>query len=160
MFLLRLIGWRLLSGLASSLKVALHHELERSFLLIWRQILEDRQLAGSVAGMVLSQFSVLAMISGVAYCASWLGRLGSGRPFPRMALILCAIGLLIIAYSQFVLTPEIALLRDTIRSGGETPELAGRFGRLHGTSVVLFGLQWVMAASAFVVHTYKTFARH
>ena len=123
-------------------------------------LLEDRQLAGSIAGAILSRYTLLAAICGVAYGISWMGRLGSGRPFPRAALILVGIALLVIAYSQFVLTPEITLLREAIRSGGETPELSGQFGRLHGTSVALFGLQWILTGSAFILHAYKTFARH
>lgn len=123
-------------------------------------VMEDRQLAGALAGAVLGRYSVLALICGAGYCAAWLGRLGSGRPFPRPALILTGIAILVVAYNHFMLTPEINLLRETIRSSGETPELSGQFGRLHGTSVILFGIQWVMAGSAFVVHMYRTFARH
>lgn len=123
-------------------------------------IVEDRQLAGALAGAVLGRYSLLALICGAVYCAAWLGRLGSGRPFPRLALILTGIAVLVVVYSHFILTPEISLLRETIRLSGETPELTGQFGRLHGTSVMLFGIQWVLTGSAFVVHLYRTFARH
>jgi ABC-type thiamin/hydroxymethylpyrimidine transport system permease subunit len=123
-------------------------------------VLEDRQLAGALAGMVLGRFSIMALVCGIVYGATWLGRLGSGRPFPRLALILTGIAILVVSYNHFILTPDIALLREAIRAGGETPELTGQFGRLHGTSVILFGIQWILAGSAFVVHVYRTFARH
>jgi hypothetical protein len=76
----------------------------------------------------------------------------------RIALILILLALAVVCYSQFVLSPEVAELRDAIRSGGETPEISGRFGALHSRSVALFGVQLLLTGVALVLHIQRSVA--
>jgi uncharacterized membrane protein len=113
----------------------------------------ERQLAGSIAGYVLGRFQVICLISGAVYCLSWIfARLTGGRPH-RWALPLVIVALLLAAYAHFALDPQIATLRDTLRAAGDTPELKGQFGALHQRSVVIFAIQWLLAAAALALHS-------
>ena len=118
----------------------------------------DRQLAGSIAGYVLGRFQVICMASGLVYCASWVGAWLSGGNPQRWALILVAAALLLVVYAHFSLDPQIAALRDTIHSAGESPELTGAFGALHLRSVIVFGVEWLLVTAALVLQTF-TLAR-
>ena len=122
------------------------------------QFAADRQIAGSIAGAILNRFALLALVSGAVYCASWAGMHFMNRAPSRIALILILLALAVVCYSQSVLSPEVAELRDAIRSGGETPELSGRFGALHGRSVALFGVQLLLTGVALVLHIQRSVA--
>ena len=123
--------------------------------------LADRQLAGSIAGAVLSTYAIVVLICGLMYVLSHLAARINGASWSRLTLILIVAALIIVAISQFVLTPEIADLRAEIRGTGETPELQGRFGAYHQLSVILFAIQWLLAAVALVRHgMYLAARRH
>lgn len=124
------------------------------------RILTDRQLAGSIAGVVLGHYSILKLCAGIVYCASWLAGFSISRAFNRVALILVIVALLSAGYSYFVLDPKIAALRDRMHSQGETPELTGNFGSLHRQSVILFGIEWLLIGVALAVHVGKALVRH
>jgi hypothetical protein len=122
-------------------------------------VLTDRQVAGSIAGAVLSRYSLIAIASGIAYCGAWFGASGGSRPYAKVTLILVVIALLVVCFSQFVLTPKIADLRAEMRAGGETPELQGRFGAYHRWSVILFTMQWLLVSAALVRHSMRSTSR-
>ena len=90
--------------------------------------LDDRALAGSVAGSLFTLTSYIGLVCGsllllvngtVFRCINW-----------RLVVIVCM--LLLVAVGQFVITPMVADLRVQGLSG--TP----RFGQLHGLASVLF----------------------
>jgi len=123
--------------------------------------LADRQLAGSIAGAVLSTYGIMVLICGLVYLLSHGAARLNGASWSRLTLSLVITALLVVAFSQFVLTPEIADLRAEIRGAGESPELQGRFGAYHQLSVVLFALQWLLATVALLRHThYLAMRRH
>lgn len=118
-------------------------------------VLADRAQAGSIAGIVLGRFAVIAMVSGAVYIVAWfLSRLGA-RPFKKRALVVVSLALLVMAASQFYITPQIAGLRLQMAGSGATPELQTRFDALHTLSVVLFGIQWLFAGIALVLHALR-----
>lgn len=91
-------------------------------------VLEDRALAGTVAGELFSITAYIGLVTGGILLAlnaanyrtlNWRGLLLAGM------LLLSVIG-------QFVLTPMIAGLREQGLSGSP------RFGQLHGMASVLF----------------------
>lgn len=118
-------------------------------------VLADRAQAGSIAGIVLGRFAFIAMTAGVVYVTAWfLSRLSS-RPFKKRSLFIVGAALLIIAFSQWYLTPQIAALRVQMAGAGASPDLQLRFDSLHTVSVVLFGIQWLLAGCALVLHAHR-----
>ena len=90
--------------------------------------LDNRSLAGSVAGSLFTLTSYIGLVCGsllllvngtVFRCINW-----------RLVVIVCM--LLLVAVGQFVITPMVADLRVQGLTG--TP----RFGQLHGLASVLF----------------------
>ena len=90
--------------------------------------LDDRALAGSVAGSLFTLTSyiglvcgsLLVVLNGVGFrCSNW-----------RAVVIVCM--LLLVVIGQFVITPMVADLR--VQGLTDTP----RFGQLHGLASVLF----------------------
>lgn len=96
-------------------------------------VLDDRTLAGTLAGQMFSIVSYLGLGCGVLLLGSyWLGRAESSvRAWRVWAIIFM---LLIISIGQFGLTPLMAELRAAGLSG----ETAQQFGRLHGIASILF----------------------
>jgi len=124
------------------------------------KVLADRQLAGTVAGGVLGTYAVIELVAGSVYCASWLAGFLSNRTFHKAALLLVLLALILVLYGHFVVDPKIAALRDQIRLDGGTPALQGEFGALHRTSVILFGIEWLLVGTALVVHLVSTVVHH
>ena len=124
------------------------------------RILTDRQLAGSLAGIVLGQYSIIKLCAGIIYSGSWLAGFSASRAFSRVALILVVVALLLAGYGHFSLDPRIASMRDRMHSSGETPELTGSFGALHRQSVILFGIEWLLVGVAMAAHVGKALVRH
>ena len=76
-----------------------------------------------------------------------------------MALILVVLALVVIGISHWLLTPMMADLRAQMSAQGDAPELVARFGSLHSLSVILFGIQWLLATSALIRHGLSLAAR-
>jgi MFS family permease len=91
--------------------------------------LDDRALAGSVAGSLFTVTSYIGLV-----CGGLLLLLVNGACFRcsnwRAVVIVCM--LLLVAVGQFVITPLVADLR--VQGLTDTP----RFGQLHGVASVLF----------------------
>ncbi|MEZ5543113.1 MAG: DUF4149 domain-containing protein [Pseudomonadota bacterium] len=93
-------------------------------------VLDDRALAGSLAGRLFGLTAWGGLVCGLALLAS--AHLRSRRTGWRTWVLVAM--LLLTAVGQFVLTPMIAELRTAGLAG--TP----RFGQLHGIASVLFVL--------------------
>jgi len=102
--------------------------------------------AARVVGRVLPVLDGAGLVLGLLAVA--LGATGrSARPAVVLGAVLAALA----AASLFVLTPEIARIRqaagDTLSHLPPTAPTRRRFGMLHGLSTVLFGLQAVLAVA-------------
>lgn len=94
--------------------------------------LEDRALAGTLAGEMFRAVAYLGLVcGGFLLLANWLQC--RGRWFNGRALILLAMLALVIA-GQFIVSPLIGELREAGRSA------TAEFARLHGLASVLYGL--------------------
>lgn len=123
-------------------------------------VLTDRALAGSVAGVVLGRYAGLVVISVLVYVATWfLSRL-TARPFKKRSLVVVGVALLVIAFSQLYVTPQVAGLRVQMSATGVTPDLQSRFDSLHTLSVVLFGVQWLLSGIALALHAARGHSAH
>ena len=91
-------------------------------------VLEDRALAGTLAGELFSITAYLGLVCGGVLLAL---NAASYRAFNWRGLLLAGM-LLLIVIGQFALTPMIAELREQGLSGSP------RFGQLHGLASVLF----------------------
>jgi hypothetical protein len=75
-------------------------------------VLADRAAAGSIAGVVLGRYTVISVASGCVYVAAWfLSRLSS-RPYRKRSLVVVGAALLVIVFSQWYVSPQIAALRS------------------------------------------------
>ena len=102
--------------------------------------------AARVVGRVLPVLDAAGLLLGLVAVA--LGATGrSGRAAVLLGGMLAALA----AASLFILTPELARIRqaagDTLSHLPPTDPVRRRFGMLHGLSTVLFGLQAVMAVA-------------
>jgi hypothetical protein len=102
--------------------------------------------AARVVGRVLPVLDGAGLLLGLA--AVVLGLTGrSGRPAAVLGLVLAALA----AASLFLVTPQIAQLRQAAGEGlshlPPTDPARRRFGTLHALSTVLFGLQAVLAVA-------------
>jgi hypothetical protein len=91
-------------------------------------VLEDRTLAGTLAGELFSLTAYLGLVCGAVLFAL---NAAKSRAFNWRGLLLAGM-LLLIVIGQFVLTPMIAGLREQGLSGSP------RFGQLHGMASVLY----------------------
>ena len=104
---------------------------------------------GSAAGVV---GRVLPVLDGAGLVLGLLAVvLGATGRSGRAAVVLGAVLAALAAASLFVLTPEMARLRqaagDTLSHLPPTDPTRRHFGMLHGLSTVLFGLQAVLAVA-------------
>lgn len=118
-------------------------------------VLSDRAQAGSIAGIVLGRYTWIAVASGVVYMAAWFFSRLTASPFKRRTLAVVVVALLVIAISQWYITPQIAQLRSQMSAAGALAELQSRFDALHRLSVILFGVQWLLSGAALVFHARK-----
>ena len=96
-------------------------------------VLDDRVLAGTIAGHLFTVMSYVGLASGGLLLLSLA--ITSGNQLFRQWRGPVLVGmLLIICIGQFVLQPHMAALRDAGLSGAN----ASSFARLHGVSQVLF----------------------
>ncbi len=97
--------------------------------------LDDRRLAGEVAGNMFSAMSIVGFVCGGALLLSALIAAKGGWLRARRVQVLLAM-LVLLAIGFFVLQP---LMQD-LKAAGLLPgsEAASQFGRLHGISSVLY----------------------
>ena len=96
-------------------------------------MLDDRQLAGSLAGRMFTIMSYLGLVCGSFLIIGQLSQSGSGISSNWRFWLLCVM-LVMIVIGQFVLQPMMSELRDAGLQG----EAASTFGKLHGISSALF----------------------
>jgi uncharacterized membrane protein YhaH (DUF805 family) len=98
-------------------------------------VLDDRQLAGTVAGHLFTAMSYIGLACGTLLLASQFYRRTqkAGKPWRLWLLIMM---LVIIAVGQFVLQPMMAELKAGGLAEGSPADT--RFGRLHGIAAMLF----------------------
>lgn len=97
--------------------------------------LDDRRLAGDLAGQLFTIMSYLGLVCGGLLLVGALARSGTrwvrdGRVWTLIVM------LVIIVIGEFVLQPMMSELKATGLAEG-SPE-AARFGQLHGTASTLF----------------------
>ncbi len=99
------------------------------------QTLDDRRLAGAVAGSMFSAMSIVGFICGGALLLSALVASGSRWLKTRRVQVLL-IMLCLVTIGFFVLQP----MMQTLKAVGYQPgsEVAAQFGRLHGISSLLY----------------------
>jgi len=97
------------------------------------RVLPSTELAGQVVGPVVSALHGYGAAAGVllALLAWILGRGALLVVLPLAAAAACA-------YSELVITPQIAAIRPLVFGPEGNPELAARFGHLHRISVLIF----------------------
>lgn len=98
-------------------------------------VLDDRRLAGTIAGELFSAMSYIGLVAGAILLIGALYAAGRRWRTHWRIWILTAM-LLLVAFGEFALRPEMAALRDTGLVEGT--EAALRFARLHGVSSTLF----------------------
>ncbi len=98
-------------------------------------MLEDRQLAGALAGQIFSLLNIAGLFCAVVLIGVGLVRCGGGWLRSRRGMAVVAMTLLV-ALSMTVLQP----MMQELKAAGLVPgsEAAARFGQLHGLSSVLY----------------------
>ena len=112
------------------------------------RVLPTTELAGQVVGPVVSALHEYGVAAGLllALLARFLGRGVLLVVLPLAAAAACA-------YSELVITPQIAAIRPLVFGPEGSPELAARFGHLHRVSVGIFltvGLSTLVLLAAHV----------
>ncbi len=99
------------------------------------QTLDDRRLAGAVAGTMFSAMSIVGFICGGVLLLSALAAAGGSWLKTRRVQVLMVM-LCLVAIGFFVLQP----MMQTLKAAGYEPgsEAAIEFGRLHGISSLLY----------------------
>ena len=96
--------------------------------------LEDRMLAGMLAGKMFSAMSFIGLGAGMALLLMAL--MTSARPLSQWRVRLLLLMLVIVAVGEFVLQPMMAGLKvEGLVEGSET---AARFAMLHGVASILY----------------------
>ena len=96
-------------------------------------MIEERALAGSIAGRLFSIISYIGLISAILLLAGLIYSAGI-QVLHAWRCWLLLLMLLIILVGEFVLQPQMQVLREQGLQG----DTAAQFGRLHGTASVLF----------------------
>ena len=99
------------------------------------QMLEDRRLAGGLAGEMFTVMAYVGLVCGSLLMASLVYREGiaAWRNW-RLGVLALMLGLILVG--EFGLHPQVAALRESgLAEGGEE---AGRFARLHGLASMLY----------------------
>lgn len=110
--------------------------------------LDDRQLAGRLAGQVFRIMSYIGLSAGGLLLISMLVRVGSVWAREWRVWVLAAM-LLLVAVGAFVIQPMMVELKI----GGIMPgsEQAAAFGRMHGISSILFLITSLLGLSLVAV---------
>lgn len=111
--------------------------------------LDDRQLAGMLAGKMFTAVSYLGLFCGVMLMASVLKRI---RPLKNsLQFWLLIIMLILVLVGEFVLQPSMASLKSMgIVEGSEG---ARQFAQLHGIASVLYLLNSLLGLMLVIFHS-------
>ncbi len=105
--------------------------------------LDDRQLAGALAGQMFSLMNIVGLVCGAILMAL---AFVLARPVSRTRVISIAVMVLVVVVLTFVLQPMMQELKASgLAAGGEA---AARFGQLHGISS---GLYLLMSVAGLVL---------
>lgn len=117
--------------------------------------LDDRQLAGSLAGEIFHLMSYIGLLAGVLLLLSAL--IDAGNSWLRAWRIWALVAmLLLVIVGAFVLQPMMQELKLQGLVAGS--EQAGRFGMLHGISSVLYLLTGLLGLALVVAGLRKNAA--
>lgn len=108
--------------------------------------LEDRALAGSLAGRMFHAEAWVSIICAVLL-AALVARAGAGFEARQRRQILVVIGVMLLCtlVSHFGIQPHMAALRAAAGPGAAMPaEIQASFGRLHGISSIIYMVQSVL----------------
>lgn len=98
------------------------------------QQLDDRQLAGQLAGEIFHIMGWLGLVCGIVLII--VHRLLDGQRWRMLVLLLMVV---LVAISQFVLAPEIASLRDSVRGALDpSSDVYRHFAMFHALASGLF----------------------
>ena len=101
-------------------------------------VLDDRRLAGQIAGELFTVISYIGLVCGVLLLISVLYQAGQHWRRTWQAWALVAM-LVLIGIGEFVLQPMTHVLKDATPQGFiEGSAEAARFGMLHGVASILF----------------------
>lgn len=116
-------------------------------------VLDDRKLAGALAGEMFHIVNWLGLICGVALLLLLLKR--CGRTW-RLWFVLAMV--ILVANSQFVLQPMMAELKlQGIVPGSDA---ASRFGMLHGVASILYLLTGLLGMAVVVADSKEKLTSH
>jgi hypothetical protein len=112
------------------------------------RVLPSTELAGRLVGPVLAVLHGYGVVAGLLLALVAWG-LGRGRWLALLPVAAAAVT----AWSELVITPEIAAVRPLVFGPEGSPELAARFQHLHRISVLIFvcvgfTTLWLAAAHA------------
>lgn len=113
-------------------------------------MLDDRQLAGTLAGRMFMIMSYLGLLCGALLIVGQISLSGLTFYTNWRFWLLCTM-LTVIIVGQFVLQPMMTELRDAGLQG----QAAAKFGRLHGISSALFMFN---SLAGFVLVVFKLHA--
>ncbi len=107
--------------------------------------LDDRGLAGKIAGLMFRSEAWLSIACGVAM----LGLLGLGKDLDaklrRNLMIVVVVMLVCMAVSHFGIHPMMLAVREAAGPGGIDAAGRSRLGMLHGVSMVFYVIQSLLA---------------
>lgn len=111
------------------------------------RVLDDRKLAGTVAGDLFSQVAIIGLVCGIALLV--IAYTQNYRPQKEWRVWLIVVMIALTVISRFVLQPMIV----DLRSQGIVPgsDIAKTFGMLHGISSALYMANCVMGAVLVVM---------
>lgn len=112
-------------------------------------MLDDRQLAGMLAGEMFHIINWLGLVCGVALILIALKRYGRNWQFWVLVVML-----LVVANNEFVLQPMMAQLKA--QGLVEGSEARSRFGMLHGVASILYLLISLSGLALVAVGTKKS----
>lgn len=95
--------------------------------------LDDRMLAGMLAGKMFTAVSFIGLVCGTILLL--MSVLTVSRPMQKLRLPLLVLMLALVAIGEFVLQPMMAELKA---AGLEGNDIAARFGMLHGVASLLY----------------------
>lgn len=115
--------------------------------------LDDRQLAGQLAGQVFRIMSYIGLSVGSVLLIAMLARVRSAWSHEWRVWVLVAM-LALVAVGAFVIQPMMV----EMKAGGIVPgsEQAAAFGRMHGISSILFLLTSVLGLSLVAIGLRKS----
>ena len=119
--------------------------------------LDDRQLAGQLAGQVFRLMSYIGLLAGSLLLLSVLVRAAQHWAREWRVWVLVSM-LILVALGAFVIQPMMVELK----SGGIVPgsEQAATFGRMHGISSILFLLTSLLGLSLVAVGLHAGVCKH